>query len=127
MASVRVEKILNQLNGNGTRTLQVIDCHAAGEPARVVIGGMPHIIGNSINEKREHFMNNMDHFRKLLLLEPRGYPCQNANFILPPTRPDAAFGYVIAEQNAVYPAMSGHNTICVVTALLETGMIPMCE
>ena len=50
-------------------------------------------------EKRNHMMEHMDHLRKLLLLEPRGYPCQNANFMLPPTLPEAAFGYVIAEQN----------------------------
>ena len=78
-------------------------------------------------EKRLHIMEHMDGLRKLLLLEPRGYPCQNANFIVPPTRPEAAYGFVIAEQNFIYPMMSGHNAICVVTALLETGMIPMEE
>lgn len=72
-------------------------------------------------------MTHMDDLRKLLLLEPRGYPCQNANFVLPPLHPEAAYGYVVAEQNAVYPAMSGHNTMCVATALLETGMVPMVE
>lgn len=78
-------------------------------------------------EKRNHMMEHMDHYRKLLILEPRGYPCQNANFILPPTVPEAAFGFVIAEQNCIYPAMSGHNSLCVATALLETGRIPMTE
>lgn len=52
-------------------------------------------------EKRDHMMQHMDGLRKLLLLEPRGYPCQNVNYILPPTLPEAAFGYVIAEQNGV--------------------------
>lgn len=64
-------------------------------------------IARTMFEKREYMMQHMDHYRRLLLLEPRGYPCQNANFILPPTHPDASFGYVIAEQNAIYPAMSG--------------------
>ena len=62
-----------------------------------------------------------------LLHEPRGYPCQNADFVLPPTRDDALFGLVIAEQANIWPAMSGHNTICVATALLETGMVLMTE
>ena len=53
-----------------------------------------------------------------LLQEPRGYPCQNLNFIFPSQNKEAAFGYVIAEQNCIYPLFSGHNTICVVTALL---------
>jgi proline racemase len=72
-------------------------------------------------------MEHMDGLRKLLLLEPRGYPCQNANFIVPSSSPDAAFGFVIAEQNFIYPMMSGHNAICVATALLEAGMVPMEE
>lgn len=72
-------------------------------------------------------MRDFDHYRKLLLLEPRGYPCQNADFIVPSTRPDAAFGVIVAEQGMIYPAMSGHNIMCVATALLESGMVPMGE
>ena len=72
-------------------------------------------------------MEHLDHYRALLLHEPRGYPCQNADFIVPSTRPDAAFGVVIAEQGFIYPAMSGHNIMCVATALLETGMVPMAD
>ena len=93
----------------------------------MVVGGLPHIAGASVAEQREVCMRDMDHYRKLLLLEPRGYPCQNANFVLPSLRPDAAYGFVIAEQNKIYPMMSGHNAICVATALLETGMVPMEE
>ena len=107
--------------------LEVIDCHAAGEPARVVVGGLPPIPGSTMMEKRDYMRDHMDSVRKLLLLEPRGYPCQNADYVLPPTRPEAAFGFVIAEQNAIYPAMSGHNALCVATALLETGRVPMTE
>ena len=39
--------------GAGQRLLQVIDCHAEGEPARVVVGGMPHIAGADMIEKRQ--------------------------------------------------------------------------
>ncbi|CAE8616841.1 unnamed protein product, partial [Polarella glacialis] len=116
--------------GTSGRHLRCIDCHAAGEPARVVIGGLPHVPGNSMKEKRARMMQpNMDSIRKLLLLEPRGYPCQNANYVLPPSGqyPTAVFGIVIAEQGFIYPAMSGHNMMCVSTALLETGMVPMVE
>ena len=113
--------------GAGRRLLQVIDCHAEGEPARVVVGGLPHVPGANMVEKREAFMRDFDDYRKLLLHEPRGYPCQNADFIVPSTRPDAAFGVVIAEQAAIYPMMSGHNIMCVATALLESGMVPMAE
>jgi proline racemase len=80
-------------------------------------------------EKREYMMKNVDWLRTLMITEPRGYPCQNLDVILPstPACPEAAFSYIVAENNFVYPAMSGHNTICVVTALLESGMVPMVE
>jgi proline racemase len=61
-----------------------------------------------------------------MLREPRGYPAANCNLVLPPTRPEAQAGFVIMEP-VEYPPMSGTNTICVATALLETGMVPMRE
>jgi proline racemase len=61
-----------------------------------------------------------------MLREPRGYPALCCNVILPPTQPEADAGFVIMEQ-AEYPGMSGSNTICVATVLLETGMLPMRE
>jgi proline racemase len=80
-----------------------------------------------MNEKRAHFMEHMDGMRKVLITEPRGYPCQNADVIVPATLPEAEYGVLILEQGAIYPAMSGHNMICVATALLETGMVQMTE
>ncbi len=61
-----------------------------------------------------------------MLREPRGYPAANCNLILPATDPAAAAGYVIME-HVEYPGMSGTNTICTATVLLETGMVPMVE
>ena len=78
-------------------------------------------------EKRKYFMDNLDNIRQVLLTEPRGYPCQNLNILVPATSPDADIGYIIAEQNAIYPLFSGHNTICVATAVLETGLVTMQE
>lgn len=69
---------------------------------------------------------NRDDIRLRMLREPRGYPAANCNLILPSAHPDADAGYVIMEQ-VEYPGMSGTNTICVVTVLLETGMVPMRE
>lgn len=84
-----------------------IDLHAGGEPARVVVGGFPCAKGITMHEKRKYIMENADHLRKVLLLEPRGYPCQNANVIFPSTMKNAKYGYVIMEQNKIYPMMSG--------------------
>lgn len=78
-----------------------------GEPSRIVIGGMPDIPGDTMMEKRESLMKDFDYIRKILLQEPRGYPCQNANIIFPSKLPGVLFGYVILEQNKIYPLMSG--------------------
>ena len=67
-----------------------------------------------------------DSLRRLLLREPRGSVAVHANLVVPPTRPDCAAGYIIMEPTE-YPAMSGSNTICVATVLLETGMVEMRE
>jgi proline racemase len=108
------------------RALQVVDAHAAGEPGRVVVGGVLDVPGASMFEKMVHLREHADELRLRLLREPRGYPAVCANVILPPTQPEADAGFVIMEQ-VEYPGMSGTNTICVVTVLLETGMLPMIE
>ena len=109
-----------------TDKIQAVDAHACGEPGRVIIGGVPDVPGTTMFEKMTYLQANVDALRKRMLREPRGYPAANCNLILPPTNPEADAGYVIMEQ-AEYPGMSGTNTICVTTVLLETGMIPMRE
>ncbi|GIT27511.1 MAG: hypothetical protein CM1200mP41_35550 [Gammaproteobacteria bacterium] len=61
-----------------------------------------------------------------MLREPRGYPASNCNLVLPPTHPDADAGFIIMEQ-VEYPPMSGTNTMCVATALIESGMVEVTE
>jgi proline racemase len=106
--------------------LQAVDAHACGEPGRVIVGGVLDVPGATMFDKMRHLQQHMDGLRKRMLREPRGYPAANCNLILPPTHPDADAGFVIMEQ-VEYPGMSGTNTICVTTVLLETGMLPMCE
>jgi proline racemase len=77
-------------------------------------------------DKMAWLRSNADDLRLRMLREPRGYPAANCNLVLPPTDPAADAGYVIMEQ-VEYPGMSGTNTMCVVTVLLETGMLPMRE
>src|SRR5262245_57871187 len=106
--------------------IRAVEVHAGGEPGRVIVGGVHDVPGATMLEKRNHLWREGDSLRRLMLREPRGYPALCANVVLPPTSPEADAGYVIMEQ-AEYPAMSGSNTICVVTVLLETGMLPMTE
>jgi proline racemase len=109
-----------------SRMIQAVDAHACGEPGRVIIGGVRDVPGGTMFDKMRYLQEHMDGLRRLMLREPRGYPAANCNLILPPTSPEADAGYVIMEQ-VEYPGMSGTNTICVTTVLLETGIIPMRE
>ncbi|HET9613694.1 MAG TPA: proline racemase family protein [Candidatus Limnocylindrales bacterium] len=107
-------------------TIRAIDLHAAGEPGRVIVGGVDDVPGDSMFAKMTWLQAQRDGLRLRMLREPRGFPAANCNLILPSANPEAAAGYVIMEQ-VEYPGMSGSNTICVVTALLETGLLPMEE
>jgi proline racemase len=109
-----------------SRMIQAVDAHACGEPGRVIVGGVLDVPGATMYDKMRYFQDHADWLRKVMLREPRGYPASCCNLILPPTRPDADAGYIIMEQ-VEYPGMSGTNTICVATVLLETGMLPMHE
>lgn len=92
----------------------------------MIVGGVLDVPGRTMFDKRLYLEEHADHLRKRMLREPRGYPGLCCNLILPPTHPDADAGFVIMEQTD-YPPMSGSNTICVTTVLLETGMLPMRE
>ncbi|MDP9223780.1 MAG: proline racemase family protein [Actinomycetota bacterium] len=105
--------------------LTVVGCHAGGEVGNVVVDGFGPLPGDTVFAQMEHLRAD-DSLRKLLLHEPRGSVAVHSNLIVPSKRPDCAFGYVIMEPTE-YPAMSGSNTICVATVLLETGMVEMHE
>lgn len=106
--------------------IHAVDLHCCGEPGRVIVGGVLDVPGNTMFEKMTYLETQADDLRLRMLREPRGYPASNCNLILPSTQPEAAAGFVIMEQTE-YPPMSGTNTICVTTALIETGMVPVQE
>ena len=108
------------------RMITAVDVHACGEPGRVITGGVVDVPGATMFEKMQWLAREGDELRQLMLREPRGYPALCCNLIVPPTLPEADAGFIIMEQTE-YAAMSGSNTICVVTALLETGVLPMTE
>jgi proline racemase len=103
-----------------------VDAHAAGEPGRVIIEGVGDVPGATMFDKMRHLAEHHDDLRKRMLREPRGYPAANCNLLLPPSNPAAAAGFVIMEQ-VEYPPMSGSNTICVATVLIETGRVTVNE
>jgi proline racemase len=108
------------------RVLNVVGCHAEGEVGNVVTGGVGDVPGATMFEKKLYLERHLDGLRRMLLFEPRGSMVTSVNLVLPSSHPEARLGYVIMESTE-YPAMSGSNTICVATVLLETGMLPMTE
>lgn len=111
---------------NVSGMIAAVDLHACGEPGRVITGGVRDVPGATMYDKMRYLREHGDALRKRMLREPRGYPAANCNLILPPTIAGADAGFVIMEQ-VEYPPMSGSNTICVATALAETGMVPTRE
>jgi proline racemase len=107
------------------RAITVVGCHAGGEVGNVVVGGVLPPPGETVFEQMQALRED-DSLRRLLLREPRGSVAFHANLIVPSRRPECDAGFVIMEPTE-YPAMSGSNTICVATVLLETGMVPMRE
>lgn len=108
------------------RMIQVVGCHAEGEAGDVIVGGVLPPAGDSVFAQRETMQRDHDHIRQMLICEPRGSVSRHVNLIVPPKRDDCVAGAIIMEPTE-YPPMSGSNTMCIATVLLETGMVPMTE
>lgn len=106
--------------------MQLYGAHCEGDTGRVVVGGVFTIPGDTILEKLIYINTVDDSLRRWLVFEPRGTPSGSTNILFPPTVPGADVGFIILQPEAAY-AMSGSNTMCVVTTLLETGHLKMTE
>ena len=107
------------------RSITVVGCHAGGEIGNVVVGGVLPPPGRTVFEQMQALARD-DSLRRLLLREPRGSVAAHANLVVPSQRDDCDAGFIIMEPTE-YPPMSGSNTMCVATVLLETGMVTMRE
>lgn len=108
------------------RTLSIVCCHAEGEVGDVIIGGVLDIPATSMHSKLLKFMDKHDGLRKLVHYEPRGRLEMSTMIITAPCDPRADAGFLIMAPGDWVP-MSGSNTICTTTVLLETGIVPMVE
>src|SRR5919197_5680524 len=108
------------------RVYHVVDSHTEGMPTRVITGGVGVIPGATMFERRQHFVEHLDHVRTLLMYEPRGHSAMSGAILQPPTRPDADYGVLFIEISGCLP-MCGHGTIGVATVLVETGMVEVTE
>ncbi|AOW93570.1 proline racemase [Rhodococcus sp. WMMA185] len=109
-----------------SRIFHAVDSHTEGMPTRVITGGVGVIPGETMNERRLHFIKHLDHIRRLLMNEPRGHASMSGAILQPPTRSDCDHGIVFIEASGCLP-MCGHGTIGVATVLVEAGMVEVTE
>lgn len=108
-----------------SKVIHVVTCHAEGEVGDVIVGGVAPPPGETIWQQ-SRFIATDETLRNFVLNEPRGGVFRHVNLLVPPRDPRAQMGWIIMEP-ADTPPMSGSNSICVATVLLETGIVPMQE
>ncbi|WP_412555305.1 trans-3-hydroxy-L-proline dehydratase [Shimia sp. MIT1388] len=108
-----------------SKTIHVISAHAEGEVGDVIVGGVTPPPGDTIWEQRS-FIAKDQTLRNFVLNEPRGGVFRHVNLLVPPKHPEADAAWIIMEPEDT-PPMSGSNSICVSTVLLDGGIIPMQE
>jgi 4-hydroxyproline epimerase len=103
-------------------TFVCIDAHTCGNPVRVIKAGGPNLIGNSMSEKRQHFLREYDWIRKGLMFEPRGHDMMSGSILYPPHDAENDFAILFIETSGCLP-MCGHGTIGTITIAIEEGLI----
>src|SRR5690554_8148343 len=106
------------------RTFSCIDAHTCGNPVRLVSGGGPNLVGNSMMERRLHFLAEYDWIRTGLMFEPRGHDMMSGSILYPPTRDDCDIAILFIETSGCLP-MCGHGTIGTVTMAIENGLVTL--
>ena len=113
----------NYTPGKDIMVITTLDTHTVGEPLRIITGGMPELPGETILARRRYMQEHYDHIRRALMWEPRGHYNMYGAILTPSVTPEADLG-VLFMHNEGYSTMCGHGTIGLVTALLETGVLP---
>jgi proline racemase len=108
-----------------SKLIHIVSCHAEGEVGNVIVGGVLPPLGDSLWDKAR-WLDQDQKLRRFVLNEPRGGVFKHVNLLVPAQNPKAQQGFIIMEPEHT-PPMSGSNSICVSTVLLDTGMIPMTE
>ena len=103
--------------------IEIVGCHAEGEVGDVIVGGVEPPPGDTLWEQRDYIERDQ-RLRRFVLNEPRGGVFRHVNLLVPPRDSRAHMGMIIMEPEDT-PPMSGSNSICVATVLLETGILPI--
>src|SRR5271168_3943548 len=110
---------------HSSRVIHVVSCHAEGEVGDVIVGGVAPPPGATLWEQ-SRFIATDQSLRNFVLNEPRGGVFRHFNLLVPPKDPRAQMGFIVMEPEDT-PPMSGSNSICVATVVLDSGILPMHE
>lgn len=111
---------------NIIKSIHAIDSHTMGEPTRVVVGGIPSVPGKTMQEKKQYLIDNMDHIRTAIMLEPRGHADMFGSIMTSACDPSADFGIIFMDGGG-YLNMCGHGSIGAATVAVETGVVEKKE
>ena len=108
-----------------SKLIHIVSCHAEGEVGNVIVGGVSPPIGDSLWEQAR-WIDQDQKLRQFVLNEPRGGVFKHVNLLVPAKNKKAIQGFIVMEPEHT-PPMSGSNSICVSTVMLDTGLIQMQE
>lgn len=105
---------------------RTIDSHTMGEATRIIYDGFPELPGDTMMKKKEYLMDHYDHYRKALMMEPRGHRDMFGALLTEPVHPEADYGVIFMDTGGCLN-MCGHGSIGTASMLVETGMVPVNE
>ncbi|HEV7977661.1 proline racemase family protein [Amycolatopsis sp.] len=109
-----------------SRQIHAVDSHTEGMPTRVVVGGVGVLPGETMAQRRLHFLEHRNDLRTFLMCEPRGHEAMSGALLQPPIHPEADFGVIYMDVEGAVP-VCGHGAMGVATVLVETGMVEVRE
>ena len=105
---------------------RTIDSHTMGEATRIIYDGFPELPGDTMMKKKDYLMEHYDHYRKALMMEPRGHRDMFGALLTEPVHPEADYGVIFMDTGGCRN-MCGHGSIGTASMLVETGMVPVTE
>uniref|UniRef100_A0A7M4FLF1 trans-L-3-hydroxyproline dehydratase n=1 Tax=Crocodylus porosus TaxID=8502 RepID=A0A7M4FLF1_CROPO len=105
--------------------LRAVEMHTGGEPLRVVPAGLgPGPEGATLLERRRRAAAELDHARRLLLLEPRGHRGMYGAALVGRSELPGAHLAALFLHGAGYSAMCGHAVLALGRLALDYGLGP---
>lgn len=105
---------------------ETVEMHTGGEPVRIVVAGYPELEAHSLLGKRREALDDHDHIRRLLMLEPRGHAAMYGAIPVVPDHPDADLAVLFIHGEG-YSTMCGHAVIALGRWAVDSGLIPAVE